>query len=114
MARLLFGCSQNRLRSPTAERVFSTYSGIEVLSAGTEADAETPLSGDLIQWADVILVMEKTHRNRINRKFRELLRGKRLVVLGIPDQFEYMQPELIKLLEERVSRVLPLSNYSRA
>src|SRR6185295_7072509 len=101
---LLFVCSQNRLRSPTAERVFSEYPGIQAIGAGTNADAPTTVSGDLIAWADMILVMEKSHRNRVMKKFRDQLKGKRLVVLGIPDEFEYMQPELVDLLKVRVAR----------
>jgi predicted protein tyrosine phosphatase len=102
--RLLFVCSRNRLRSPTAERVFC---GVETLSAGTAPDAETPLTADLIEWADVILVMEPAHRTRVTRAFGRQVRGKRVVCLGIPDDYGYMQPELVRLLWERVPRSVP-------
>lgn len=105
---LLFICSENRLRSPTAETVFSKYPNIKAIGAGTNADAETPVTGDLIEWADVILVMEKSHKNKISKKFSELLKFKRLVCLDIPDNYEYMQPELIKLLEAKVPRYVRL------
>lgn len=101
---LLFVCSENRLRSPTAEEVFSKYPGINAIGAGTNADAETPVSGDLIEWADVILVMENSHRNKIAKKYRALLGGKRLVCLDIPDIYDRMQPELIALLQAKVRR----------
>ena len=100
--RLLFVCSENRLRSPTAEAVFSEYDGIEAISAGTNADCETPISGDLIEWADAVLVMEKSHRNKVSKKFRSLLKNKRLVVLNIPDEYEFMDPQLIQLLKHRL------------
>src|SRR5687768_2792941 len=100
--RLLFVCSQNRLRSPTAEAVCQGIDGIEAISAGTNNDAAQPLTGDLIEWADVIIAMEREHRNRINRKFRDQLKGKQLIVLGIPDEYEYMQPELVSLLKVRL------------
>lgn len=106
MKKLLFVCSENRLRSPTAEAVFSEYDGVEAIGAGTNFDAETPVSGDLIEWADIILVMEKMHRNKVSKKFKELLKEKRLVVLDIPDNYEYMQPELIQLLKTKVSKVV--------
>jgi predicted protein tyrosine phosphatase len=106
--RLLFVCSENRLRSPTAEAVFSAYDGVEAIGAGTNSDAETPVSGDLIEWADVILVMEKSHRNKIATKYKELLHDKRLVVLDIPDIYECMQPELVQLLKKRVPRYVRL------
>ncbi|MET0089052.1 MAG: hypothetical protein ABW068_03360 [Candidatus Thiodiazotropha sp.] len=96
------------MRSPTAEAVFSSYEGIEALAAGTNSDAETPLSGDLIEWADVILVMEKVHRDKLSKKYKQLLKGKKLVVLDIPDRYQRMQPELIELLRARVSRHVQL------
>jgi predicted protein tyrosine phosphatase len=108
MKRLLFVCSENRLRSPTAEAVFSEYDGIEAIGAGTNLDADTPVSGDLIEWADIILVMEKSHRNKISKKYKELLKNKRLVVLEIPDIYEHMQPELIQLLKTKVSRLVQI------
>jgi predicted protein tyrosine phosphatase len=101
---LLFVCSENRLRSPTAEAIFSEYQGLEAIGAGTNQDAETPVSGDLIEWADIVFVMEKSHRNKVSKKFREQLKDKKVVVLDIPDIYERMDPELIKLLKAKVSR----------
>jgi len=106
MRNLLFICSENRLRSPTAETVFSTYDGIQAIGAGTNNDAETPVSGDLIEWADIILVMEKTHRNKVSKKYKELLKDKRLIVLDIPDNYDCMQAELIQILKTKVARVV--------
>jgi len=105
---LLFVCSENRLRSPTGEEVFSKYEGINAIGAGTNNDAATPVSGDLIEWADIIFVMEKSHRNKISRKFQELLKGKKLVCLDIPDNYDRMDPALVRLLENKVSRHLRL------
>jgi len=61
-----------------------------------------------IEWADIILVMEKSHRNKISTKYQALLKGKRLVVLNIPDIYERMQPELIQLLKAKVAKILRL------
>ena len=105
--RILFLCSQNKLRSPTAEAIFSGHPTVEVDSAGLNNDAVVPLSEEQLEWADVILVMEMSHLNRLNRKFREHLRGKQIAVLGIPDDYEYMQPELVNLLETRCQRYIP-------
>ncbi len=102
--KLLFVCSENRLRSPTGEEIFSRYEGVEAIGCGTNADAETPLSGDLIEWADVVFVMEKSHRNKVKKKYRDLLKNKRLISLDIPDSYERMDPNLIRLLESRVSK----------
>lgn len=100
--RLLFVCSKNRLRSPTAETVFSHYPGVEVASAGTNGDAETVVSSDLLDWADIVFVMEKRHRDFVSAKFGSAAKDKRIVVLGIPDRYGYMDPELVRLLEMKV------------
>ena len=107
MKRFLFVCSQNRLRSPTAEQVFADRSDIEVSSAGTNNDAENPLTGELIEWADVIVVMEKHHRNKIQKRYFSALKSKRLVVLDIPDEYEFMDPVLVRLLKIKMQRFLP-------
>lgn len=107
MKKVLFVCSQNRLRSPTAEQVFSLRDDLEVASAGTNHDAETPLSTDLILWADLIVVMEKTHRAKLQRRYRKALNGKRLVCLDIPDNFAFMDPILIDLLQARMRSHIP-------
>ena len=102
MPKILFVCSENRLRSPTAEAVFSRYEGVEAIGAGTNADAATPVSGDLIEWADVILVMEKSHKNKLTKRFPDLLKNKKVGVLNLPDIYDYMEPVLVELLERKV------------
>lgn len=108
MKRLLFICSENRLRSPTAEAVFSEFDGIEAIGAGTNSDSDTPVSGDLIEWADIILVMEKVHRAKVAKKFQALLKGKKLACLDIPDNYKYMQAELVQLLKVKVPKYVKL------
>lgn len=98
-------CSQNRLRSPTAEAVFSEYEGLEVESAGLDRYAELPVSTEMIEWADIIFVMEKSHRNKLSKNFQPFLKDKKVICLDIPDDFEYMEPVLINLLKKKV---LPL------
>jgi len=107
LKNVLFICSQNRLRSPTAEQVFSQRPDIEVASAGTNSDADTPLSSELVEWADVIFVMEKIHRTKLQQRFRASLKSKRVVCLDIPDKYSFMDPALVRLLEARVARHLP-------
>lgn len=106
MTRVLFVCGKNRLRSPTAEHVFAGRRDLEVASAGLANDADEPLTAELVAWADVIFVMEKAHRAKLNRRFRAHLRA-RVVCLDIPDDYAYLQPELVALLEARVPRHLP-------
>jgi len=107
MKRVLFICSQNRLRSPTAEQVFASREGVEVASAGLNNDAENVLTPELLDWADLIFVMEKAHRNRLGKKFRAHLNGKRVVCLDIPDEYDFMDPVLVALLKAKVPRYLP-------
>jgi predicted protein tyrosine phosphatase len=103
----LFVCSQNRLRSPTAEQIFADLPGIEVSSAGTNNDAENPLTPELIEWADIIFVMERTHRNKIQHRYRPSLTDQRIICLDIPDDFEFMDPTLVRLLKDKMMRYLP-------
>lgn len=107
MRKVLFVCSQNRLRSPTAEQVFSIREDLEVASAGLNHDAEVQLSGELVSWADVIFVMEKAQLDKLRGRFKQDLHShQRVVCLDIPDNYEYMQPELVKLLQDKASRFL--------
>jgi len=108
--KLLFVCSQNRLRSPTAEAVFSEYEGLEVDSAGLDPRAEIPLSSEAILWADLIFVMEKRHQSTLAKKFRPWLKNKRVICLNIPDEYEYMDPALIELLTKKVLPLLGTYN----
>jgi predicted protein tyrosine phosphatase len=107
LKRFLFVCSQNRLRSPTAEQIFSQRGDIEVTSAGTNNDAETPLSAEWIAWADIIVVMEKTHRAKVQSGYRKWLNGKRIVCLDIPDDYAFMEEALVQLLLSKMKRFLP-------
>lgn len=104
---ILFICTQNRLRSPTAEQVFADWPGVETASAGLGNDAEVPVSPELMAWADMIFVMEKAHRNRLSAKFARHLYGKRVICLDIPDDYDFMDPMLIRLLKQKVVRFLP-------
>ena len=99
---LLFVCSRNRLRSPTAEHVFAETPGCETDSAGLDHDAVQPLDAEQVRWADVIFVMESFHLAKLKRRHASALKGKRVVRLGIPDNYDYMDPELVALLESRV------------
>jgi predicted protein tyrosine phosphatase len=106
MKNVLFVCSQNRLRSPTAEQVFADWPGIETSSAGTNNGAENPLSHELVEWADIIFVMERAHRTKLQSKYRAAMKNARLICLNIPDDYDFMDPALVELLTTRVPRYL--------
>ena len=107
MKRVLFLCGRNRLRSPTAERVFSDRPGVEVASAGLNPDADTPCTPELLEWAEVVFVMEKGHKAKLTRRFGRHLRSARVVCLDIPDRYGFMDPALVELLRARAGRHLP-------
>ena len=105
--KILFVCARNRLRSPTAEAIFSGIDGVAVASAGTAPDAACPISADLIEWADGLYVMEARQKVIVRRRFAKVLEDRPVVCLGIPDRYASMQPELIAILKNRMSRYLP-------
>ena len=106
MKRVLFICSANKLRSPTAEHVFADWPDIETDSAGIGNDAEVIVSREQIDWADLIFVMERSHQSRLRKKFKDEVSGKRLICLGIPDEYEYMDEALVKLLKAKAGPFL--------
>jgi len=105
--RILFVCGRNRLRSPTAEQIFSTCPSLAVCSAGLARDAENPVTPELLQWAELIFVMEPAHRKKLAAKFRAHLHAKRMICLNIPDDYEFMDPRLVELLKSKVAKLLP-------
>ena len=106
MKHVLFICSQNKLRSPTAEAVFAGMPGVDVDSAGLNHDAIVPLAPEQVEWADLIFVMEKAHREKLNRKFKRHLNRQRVIVLDIPDNYACMDPALVALLKAKVTPFL--------
>lgn len=108
MKNVLFICSRNQWRSPTAETVWRKHPDISVRSAGTSPSARRTVSAVDIHWADVIVVMEQKHKNRLVAEFTRLLEHKPIHVLDIPDEYKYMDPELVEMLEESVGSYLGL------
>lgn len=106
---LLFVCSRNQWRSPTAEAIYKDQSGYHVRSAGTEPSARIRVSAKLIQWADWIFVMEKRHKERLIEKFRAEVISKQVIILDIPDNYNYMDEALIDCIKATVSPYLEAS-----
>lgn len=110
MTKLLFVCSRNQWRSPTGEQIWRRQPGIQARSAGTSPNARHKISAADIAWADLIFVMESKHKNRIRAEFGRLLEHKPIHVLDIPDDYQYMDPELIEQLTGAVAHVLAHSD----
>ena len=106
--KLLFVCSRNRLRSLTAEKLFDGVPLYQVRSAGTQPGARIVVTEGHIGWADLIFCMEKSHLSRLRQKFPEAIAGKEVICLHIPDEYEFMQPDLIDELRAKLSPHLTL------
>lgn len=104
--KLLFVCSRNLWRSPTAESLFRQHPRYEARSAGTENSARIKLTAGHVGWADMIFCMEKKHAARVTEKFNEELGDKPLVVLRIPDDYQFMDPALLELLRSELAEHL--------
>ncbi len=95
------------MRSPSAEHVFADWPGVATASAGVNREADTPVSPELLEWADLILVMEGRHRRKLAARFSSYLARTPVHCLNIPDDYSFMQPELVQLLRQRVAPYLP-------
>lgn len=100
--RVLFVCSANVDRSPTAEAVFGALPGVTARSAGTLATAVRPLDAEIVAWADAIFAMEAKHAATLRERFGDLLEGKALVVLDVPDVYRRDDPALVALLRRKL------------
>ncbi len=104
--KLLFVCSRNKRRSLTAEMIFKNHDDFAVKSCGTSPSSRVKITEKLINWANVILVMEKRHKVIINQQFGSILNNKTIKTLDIPDDFELMDEALIELLKDRCERLM--------
>jgi len=102
---LLFVCRYNEMRSCTAETIY-TEEGYPVRSAGTEIGASVNLSNDIILWADLIFVMEEKQKVIIKSVNADPSENKKIVILDIPDNYYYMEPELLHQIKSRVAPYL--------
>lgn len=103
VVKVLFVCSRNRWRSPTAERLFDGVPGCQARSAGTEPEARVRVNAKLLGWADIVFCMERRHVQRLRERHPDALEGKPVHVLDIPDDYGFMDPELIVVLRTALS-----------
>jgi predicted protein tyrosine phosphatase len=105
MRKVLFVCTMNKLRSKTAETIYQERDDLDVQSAGVAKGADRVVTREMMEWADVVFVMERRHRNKL-RKFPDLFSRKTIVCLYIEDEYDYMQPELVVALKHALRRYL--------
>lgn len=104
--KLLFLCSRNHWRSPTAEAIYQKDPRVQVRSAGVSSAARTRVSEKLLLWADLVCVMEHEHKKRLREDFPELVRDLQIEVLDVPDDYEFMDPALIEILRGRIEPLI--------
>ncbi len=103
---LLFICTMNQWRSPTAEKVYARHPRAQVRSAGTSPTARRTVASADLKWADVVFFMERKHHQRVASKFPGEMRHQEFHVLDIPDEYKYMDPDLIAEIEASVDPLL--------
>lgn len=103
---VLFICSRNQWRSPRRSRCSAAIPALASVPPAPAATPKKSVSCGLLQWADVICVMEQKHKDRLMAEYRRIIENKSLHVLDIPDDYRYMDPELVRQLEELVPEVL--------
>ena len=103
---VLFICSKNQWRSPTAEKIYQGHNGINARSRGTASSARRSVSANDIQWADKVFVMEPKHKQRLLANFHQLIQHKEVHVLDVPDLYEFADPELVKLIQSAVDPLI--------
>ncbi len=102
---ILVVCGRNKRRSKTAESIFRNERAFNLRSAGLSPKSPSQISESKIYWSDVILVMEDGNKARILGQFRHLDLPP-ILVLHIEDDYDYMEPELIEILKERIPDTL--------
>ena len=97
--KILFVCGMNKKRSLTAQKIYGSDPRVEVRSAGVSPSSKTKLIEAHVEWADLILVMEKKYKERIREAFKGRKQFPRIESLEIPDEYEYMDEELIHIIK---------------
>jgi predicted protein tyrosine phosphatase len=113
-ANILFICGKNRERSATAEEIFAGRLDLEVRSAGLDNDADHQCTTEDVEWANLIFIMESSHRAKLSRKFKGQLKNARIICLNIQNKYEFMDSKLIGLLQTRVNPHLSSSRPTRS
>jgi len=108
---VIFVCTMNKWRSPTAEKIYKYHPLLNVRSAGTSSKARRSISVHDLRWSDIIIFMEEKHSERIRAEFRQEVEYREMHILGIEDRFQFMDPELIQELQMCIDPILLVESY---
>jgi len=98
-------CGQNKRRSRTAEAIFKNDQRFAIRSVGLSPKSDRKIREKDIIWADLILVIETRYRNKLRDSYPQVEMPE-IEILHIPDDYEFMDAELISLLEDGVNHVI--------
>jgi predicted protein tyrosine phosphatase len=101
--RIPFVCSANVYRSPTAEGLLKDREGFDVRSAGTWAYVVNSVTAELLGWAGIIFVMEKSHKDEIVALSPKA--ADETVVLDILDIDRRNESELVNMMKGKLSEI---------
>lgn len=104
--KVLFVCGMNKKRSLTAQDIYNNDPRVEVRSAGVSSSSKTKLTEGHLEWADLVLVMEKKYKERIIEVFKKKKNLPRIISLDIPDEYEYMDDELIQIIKSSTEALI--------
>lgn len=112
--RVLFVCSGGLLRSATAAHTFSAdpYKWNTRSAASNKEYGLNPVNEALLFWAELICVMDFEHIELMQSlKINFDLYSHKVVDLHIPDDYSYMQPELVDILKWHVHNYVDKETY---
>lgn len=99
---ILVVCGRNKKRSRTAEHIFKNDNRFNIRSAGLSPKSDRKISENDLKWADLVFVMETSHRAKIRELYRHLYLPS-VEVLHIADDYEFMDDELIEILTDKIN-----------
>jgi predicted protein tyrosine phosphatase len=104
--RVLFICTQNKVRSLTAEHLYRVRADLEVRSCGTAAFAKNQLTEEVMKWADMVFIFDELQADAIEKKFGKDVFGKEIISLGLADVYQYKSESLVLKLTAKIEPYL--------
>jgi len=112
--RVLFVCTQNKVRSLTAEHLYRERPDLDVRSCGTAAFAKNQLTEEVMKWADMVFIFDELQAEAIDKKFGKDAFGKEIISLGLADVYQYKSESLVLKLTAKIEPYLGRPNAKSA